>query len=66
MITTNYKEIFNLDKVVLDEIDPEIHKLLSFWESGKDKITVHTSGSKKNKYLQKSNDRKCKKYIALF
>ncbi len=48
MITTNYKEIFNLDRAVLDEIDPEINKLLSFWESGKNKITVHTSGSTGN------------------
>ena len=48
MITTDYKKIFNLDKTVLDEIDPEIHQLLSFWESGKDKITVHTSGSTGN------------------
>ena len=45
MITTDYKEIFNLDKAVLDAIDPEIYKLLSFWKSGEDKITVHTSGS---------------------
>ena len=45
MITTDYKEIYNLDKAVLDEIDPEIHQLLSFWESDKNKITVHTSGS---------------------
>lgn len=45
MITTDYKEIFNLDKAVLDEIDPEIHQLLSFWESDNNKITVHTSGS---------------------
>ena len=45
MITTDYKEIFNLDKAVLDAIDPEIYKLLSFWKYGEDKITVHTSGS---------------------
>ena len=48
MITTDYKEIFKLDKAVLDEIDPEIHQLLSFWESGKDKFIVHTSGSTGN------------------
>ena len=30
MITTDYKEIFNLDKAVLDAIDPEIYKLLTF------------------------------------
>ena len=48
MITTNYKEIFNLDKAVLDAIDPEIHKLLSFWKSREDKITVYTSGSTGN------------------
>ena len=45
MITTDYKKIFNLDKAILDEIDPEIHQLLSFWESDKNKFTVHTSGS---------------------
>ena len=45
MITTDYKEIFNLDKTILDEIDPEIHKLLSFWKSRENKITVYTSGS---------------------
>ena len=48
MITTDYKKIFNLDKAVLDAIDPEIHKLLSFWNSREDKITVHTSGSTGN------------------
>ena len=45
MITTDYKEIFNIDKSVLDTIDPEIYQLLSFWESRENKITVHTSGS---------------------
>ena len=35
MITTDYKEIFNLDKAILDEIDPELYKLLSFWKSEK-------------------------------
>ena len=48
MITTDYKEIFNLDKAVLDAIDPEIHKLLSFWKSREVKITVQTSGSTGN------------------
>lgn len=48
MITTDYKEIFNLDKAVLDAIDPEIHNLLLFWKSREDKITVHTSGSTGN------------------
>lgn len=48
MITTDYKEIFNLNKAILDEIDPEIHKLLSFWKSGENKITVYTSGSTGN------------------
>ena len=45
MITTDYKEIFNLDKAILDEIDPEIHKLLSFWKSRENRISVFTSGS---------------------
>jgi O-succinylbenzoic acid--CoA ligase len=45
MITTDYKKIFNLDKAILDEIDPEIHKLLSFWKSKENKISVYTSGS---------------------
>ena len=48
MITTDYREIFNLDKAVLDEIDPEIYKLLSFWKSRENKITVYTSGSTGN------------------
>lgn len=45
MITTDYKEIFNLEKAILDEIDPEIHKLLSFWKSKENRISVFTSGS---------------------
>jgi O-succinylbenzoic acid--CoA ligase len=45
MINTDYKKIFNLDKAILDEIDPEIHKLLSFWKSKENKISVYTSGS---------------------
>ena len=48
MITTDYKEIFNIDKSVLDTIDPEIHQLLSFWKSRENKITVYTSGSTGN------------------
>ena len=48
MIITDYQEIFKLDKAILDEIDPEIHKLLLFWKSDEEKITVQTSGSTGN------------------
>ena len=48
MITTDYQEIFNLDKEILDNIDPEIYKLLLFWKSDKRKITIQTSGSTGN------------------
>ena len=48
MIITDYREIFKLDKAILDEIDPEIHKLLLFWKSDEEKITVQTSGSTGN------------------
>ena len=48
MITTDYQEIFNLDKAILDSIDPEINKLLLFWKSDKENLTVLTSGSTGN------------------
>ena len=48
MITTDYQEIFNLDKEILDNIDPEIYKLLLFWKSDKENLTVLTSGSTGN------------------
>ena len=48
MIITDYREIFKLDKAILDEVDPEIHKLLLFWKSDEQKITVQTSGSTGN------------------
>ena len=48
MITTDYQEMFNLDKAILDSIDPEIYKLLLFWKSDKENLTVLTSGSTGN------------------
>ena len=48
MITTDYKEIFNLEKAILDNIDPEIYKLLLFWKSDKENLIVLTSGSTGN------------------
>ncbi|MDB9990018.1 AMP-binding protein [Flavobacteriales bacterium] len=48
MITTDYQEIFNLDKAILDSIDPEINKLLLFWKSDNENLTVLTSGSTGN------------------
>ena len=45
MIETNYKDIFQIDKNKLDEIDTEIYQLLEFWKSNKNEILVNTSGS---------------------
>ena len=48
IIRTNYKEIFKIDKDLLDDLDPEINKFLEFWKSSKESITVNTSGSTGN------------------
>ena len=45
MLETNYKDIFKVDRNKLDEIDPDIFKLLEFWKSNKNEILVNSSGS---------------------
>ena len=45
MIETNYKDLFNIDKEILDEIDPNLYSFLEFWKSNKKEIDVQTSGS---------------------
>ena len=45
MIETNYKDIFEIEKKVLDDIDPDLYPFLEFWRSEKSEIIVHTSGS---------------------
>ena len=45
MIETNYKDIFEIEKKVLDDIDSDLYPFLEFWRSEKSEIIVHTSGS---------------------
>lgn len=45
IIKTNYKDIFNIDRNLLNDLDPEIINFLDFWKSNKKSIIVNTSGS---------------------
>ena len=45
MLETNYIEIFNMKKEILDEIDGDLHSFLEFWSSKQKEIYVQTSGS---------------------
>ena len=45
MLETNYIELFNIKKEILDEIDGDLHSFLEFWRSKQKEIYVQTSGS---------------------
>ena len=45
IIKTNYKDIFNIDRNLLNDLDAEIINFLDFWKSNKKSIIVNTSGS---------------------
>ena len=47
-IKTNYKDIFNLDKARINELDPHINDVLDFWKYERTYLIVNTSGSTGN------------------
>ena len=56
MLETNYIEIFNIKKEILDEIDGDLHSFLEFWSSKQKEIYVQTqvlrANQKKSKFLK--------------
>ena len=48
IIKTNYKEIFSLDKAIINELDPHVNDVLEFWKSKRAYLIVNTSGSTGN------------------
>ena len=64
MIKTNYKDIFNLDKARINELDPHIKDVLAFWKSERSYLIVNTSGSTGNpKPIKLKREHKHKEWL---